>query len=851
MQAPNPRLRQRTGAWAAIFFAALFGVVLAAAFMLGRDVFDDLERQRTASSDNVQWTLTQVEVEYLSYLNALEHFAHGDSPQPEVDVNELRKRFDVFYSRVHTLRSSPLFAELRDTFEYSAPLANVRLYLNEAVPFIDGTDLAQRQVAEDLLVGATALQKDIRSLSLSGLSYFATLSDARRAQTAQTLARLGLLAVALLLMLTALAGYLFFINRKAQQRGRDLKQANTRVRTVMATSLDGVVIVNSDGEVLEFNPAAEQIFQHKREDVLGLSIGDLIVPEHLRDAHAAGMERMKAGGDRHVVGKGRVQLEAVRANGDVFPVELALESAFNGSEEIVIGYIRDISKRVAAQQELISARDKALAGEKAKDNFLTVMSHEIRTPLNGLLGNLSLLTNSKLTTEQTQLTHNMQVSGRVLMSHVDSVLDIARFEAGKLTAVRDKVDLNAVLQDIVDGQSGNAASKGNAIEWQWIGPARPWVLTDAKRIRQVLLNLVGNAIKFTDHGRVSLEVECTPTNDPNTPEYEFRIIDTGVGIANADQERVFEDFQTSDPDISRNVTGTGLGLGIARRIVLALGGEIGVESEPGEGSVFWFRVPMEETSPDVSRIDEAQSSMIDGSLNVLVVEDNEINAEVIRRMLEKDRHTVTWASNGKEGVEAAHSGRFDVIFMDISMPVMDGLKAARLIRESQGYSKDTPIIAVSANVLPDAMDSIRDAGMDAFLGKPINVESLRHALSTILPANRFDATPADGRAGFDDLRTELGAPAAEKLLRKFVGEADALIERMRVEEIEPDGLPELSRACHKLAGSAGLFGLDALRLALLDCEVQALAGDVAAAQMAVQESIATWDETRPHLSAGF
>jgi len=373
MQAPPQKrdtkrlgnLRQST--WAAIFFAALFAFVLIAGFVLGREVFSDLERQRTASSDNVQWTLTQVEVEYLAYLNTLDHFAHAPAAERQTLVAEARKQFDIFFSRVDTLGASPLFADLRGSETYSRPLANVQAYLAGAIPLIDSDDLTGGTAAAELLAGADAVHDDIRALSLSGLSYFATLSDARRADTAKTLMRLTFIALMLLIMLISLAGYLYVVNRKVRQRGRALRQANARVQKVMATSLDAVIVVNSDGHVLEFNPSAEAMFGRTRSEALGKSIGTLIVPDHLRDAHTAGMTRMKSGGPRHVVGHGRVQLEAMRASGEVFPVELALESAFNGTEEIVIGFVRDISKRVAAQTELIAARDTALAGPERTD----------------------------------------------------------------------------------------------------------------------------------------------------------------------------------------------------------------------------------------------------------------------------------------------------------------------------------------------------------------------------------------------------------------------------------------------------------------------------------------------------
>ena len=574
-----------------LMLSAMFAVTLS----LTGTVVSNLERQRSANSDNVQWTLTQVEVEYLSFVNELEQHLHDpDGPLPLVeDFSELRRTFDVFYSRVDTLRSASLFHPLRENSDFKALLEVVLVFLDQTVPAIDGDDTTLSNEIVSIWQDARLLREEVRGLSLEGLSYFATTSDARRATTAATLAQLAALSSTLLLVLAVASVYLLYINRIIRRRGDEMVETNQRMLTILSTSLDGVIVSNAAGKVLQFNPAAETIFGYNSEDAIGRSIGDLVVPPHLRDMHNAGMQRMQEGGELRVVGHGRVQLEAMRQNGEVFPVELALQSAQSGEEEIVIAFLRDISKCVEAQTELISARDKALAGEKAKAEFLTVMTHEIRTPLNGLLGNLSLLKNTRPNLEQRQFIHNMELSGQVLLNHVDTVLDIARFEAGKLSVKREPINLGLLLQEIVDSQSGYAASRGNTITWQWSGSAQPWVATDGQRLQQVLLNLVGNAIKFTERGRVSIELDVAePTDASGKAVYEFRVIDTGVGISGTDRENVFDDFHTQDASIGRAEGGTGLGLGIARRFTEAMGGEIGVESSLGEGSVFWVRLPL-------------------------------------------------------------------------------------------------------------------------------------------------------------------------------------------------------------------------------------------------------------------
>jgi len=835
----------------------LIGFGMSAIFILtlslSSEVISDLERQRSASSDNVQWTLTQVEVEHLSLLNALEHHMHApEGPLPiAADLDEVRRQFDIFYSRVDTLRSSRLFDDLRQDPEFAEPLEAVTGFLERTVPRIDGPDAELEDGIVSIWEDARTIRGDVRDLAVGGLSHFARTADARRDDTARTLAHLAALSAGLLLALALVSLYLLYVNNVTRRRGDALGRANHRMNTILSTSLDGVIVTDAEGRVLEFNPAAETIFKYSLEEARGRTIGKLIVPPDMRDADGVDMRRMRWGGEQPIVGRGRIQLEAMRATGELFPAELALQSAHDGDEEIVIGFVRDISKRKANEAELISARDRALAGEKAKADFLAVMSHEIRTPLNGLLGNLSLLKNARPTQEQTRFIHNMEVSGQVLLNHVDTVLDISRFEAGKLSVKRETADLGALMQEIVDGQSGNAASRGNVIEWQWVGPARPWVTTDTQRLRQILLNLVGNAIKFTENGRVSLEVEVAePGDDGETPVYEFRVIDTGIGIAEEHLERVFEDFHTRDASLGRSAGGTGLGLGIARRFAKAMGGDIGVESTPGEGSVFWVRLPLKEgTATARTRRDTRTPGPVEG-LELLVVEDNPINLEVIRNMLKIDGHRVTEARDGKSGVEAAMARRFDAILMDISMPVMDGPTATRHIREGGGPSSDVPILAVSANVLPDAVEGFREAGMNAFLGKPINLSALRQALAAVTGAEGGAAAETEeaGETQLASIRANLGEAAFAGLAAQLVEEGDALIPRLARPGRTEAALNELAAECHKFAGSAAMFGALEMRDVLVEFETAAKAGEVDALATLAHRAKGVWSRARERLT---
>lgn len=797
--------------YAVLLTAAALCIV--AIVLLAQAVSRDLSLLESANSDNVQWTLSQAEVEYLEFERALDH---GLARDEQPDFPNIRQEFDIFYSRIHTLETASLYSDLRQTEEFTTALTAIRGFLDRNVGLIDRLETASRAVLMGLEIRAEAISEDVRRLANSGLYYFASQADMRREAIFVSLKRLAIVTAFLIAALGLLAFYSHQMGRQNLRSKLELQSAYSRVNTVVNTSLDAVIVTDTQGHILEFNESAQRIFGYRLEEVAGKPLGDYLLPPHLRAAHQAGVARFQRTGEKRVIGHGRVQLEAMRANGEVFPCELALECAGSGKHQIVIGFVRDISAQVAAETELVEARDRALAGEKAKSDFLAVMTHEIRTPLNGVMGNLSLLEQTRLSAKQGRYTHNMAISARQLMQHVDSVLDIARFEAGQLGTKPEPVHLGHLVQDIVDGQSGAAAARGNTLQWSWVGPQIDWVLADAGRMQQVLLNLVGNAIKFTSDGRISIELERLNQPGGNGAEIEFRIIDTGIGISEADQARVFEDFQTVDTSYQRQSSGTGLGLGIVRRLVQMMGGELGLESSLDEGSVFWVRLRLEETSaphPDT----QARHDTVRGrALHILAVEDNEINLHLLQERLELLGHHVHVARNGLEGVQAAHDTRFDLILMDISMPVMDGLEACRRIRQS-GASAQVPIVALSANVLPEMRDRIVEAGMSGFLGKPLQQDELETVLNSLgAEAVHKPDTKAPDPTVLDSLR------------QRFEAELRELLDWLDDPQATPD---EIAARCHMVAGSAAAFDHLALRDALVRVETLAQT-DAPAAQMA-------------------
>ncbi|MGR3637905.1 MAG: ATP-binding protein [Shimia sp.] len=835
--APN-HFSRKVGVALVIFATVL--IVLTAA--LSYRVISNFSGVKPEASDNVGWSLSQVEVEASDFHNAIKVALF----ETDKDLSRLRLRFDILYSRVNTLRTSPYYQQVDQITEFSDALTQTWNILQDTVPLIDGSD-ANLVAALPLLDDRAAdLRETTRTLSISGLTFFALAGDANRAAISTMLQQLAGLAVLLFATLAALTIYVLSIYRKSRARGIALAQANQRMQTILTTSLDAVLVTDLTGRVLEFNAAAERILGYSFEEVRGRQIIEMVSPDHMLQTHMSAAERIRNRDVDTIEGKGRVTLTAKRANGELFPIELSINRADDGRQELFIAFLHDISKRVAAEKELQETRDRALASERAKAEFLTVMSHEIRTPLNGVLGNLTLLADTDLTTDQTRYLRNMDISGRLLMRHVDSVLDIARFQAGKLEFNIACTDLSALLSELIDSQSGQAGNQGTVLAWRWVGAPMPWGRTDRAALEQVLLNLLGNAIKFTPDGSVTVEIEKLPDLADDTPAIEFRVIDTGIGISPDDVATVFDDFVTSDTSFGRATGGTGLGLGITRRIVQGLGGTIGVETTPGEGATFWVRLPMEQGRAPGSAQATSQEDAIAAQMSVLLVEDNAINREVATELLEKDGHSVVTAADGQTGVDHATKSQFDLILMDITMPGMDGLQATQAIRCGEGASRNVLIIAVSANIQPQDRDRFLGAGMNGFLPKPLDLAEMRRALADMQTPPKADGAPLIDTTHLAANRDGMGDAAFGRLLIRFFSEVDDLI--AETAPLQDDALYAIATRLHTIAGSAAVFGAAQLRQTLLQAEASANAMNLADTRRHLDQLAAIWGDTKSALT---
>ncbi len=387
----------------------------------------------------------------------------------------------------------------------------------------------------------------------------------------------------------------------------------------------------------------------------------------------------------------------------------------------------------ATLAELTEARDQAQAASLAKSQFLANMSHEIRTPLNGVLGMAQALERDALTPEQHDRVQTIRRSGKALLAILNDVIDLSRVEAGKLDITQTEFDMADLVESVLDTYRDVAAAKDVALTHHPALSAQGMFLGDALRVRQILLNLVSNAVKFTDAGRVEVDVSATDAGVAIT------VADQGVGIAPEDLSHLFEKFSQVDGSADRRFDGAGLGLAICRELTELMGGTITVESEPGTGSTFTVALPLARARTGAVPADrppvvEAAAPRLDRPIRILAADDNETNRRVLQVLLEPLGAEIVMTTDGAGAVAAFRAESFDIVLMDVQMPGVNGVAATRMIREIELREgrEHTPILALSANVMVHQLEEYAAAGMDGHVGKPIEVDRLYEALSTAL-----------------------------------------------------------------------------------------------------------------------
>ena len=743
-------------------------------------------------------------------------------------------------------------------------------------------------------------------------------------------------------------------------------------RAIFQIAEDAIVSVDSNHRIILFNEGAERTFGYGQNEILGREL-ELLIPESNRDNHAQQLQRFADSVPRARRMGERGEICGLRKDGTEFPMEASICVIGHGDELVFTAILRDISERKAQTEELRKAKKLAESADYAKSMFLANMSHEIRTPLNAVVGMTSLLLDTQLSDEQQDCADTIRSSSEALLTIINDVLDYSKIEVGKLELESHPFDLRSCIEESLDLVSPVATKKLLNLAYMIDDQVPAVIASDVTRLRQVLVNLLSNATKFTLRGEVLVKVEADKMTESNRYRFKFSVADTGIGIAKEEVDELFKPFNQLDVSTTRKFGGTGLGLAISRRLVEIMGGQIWVESVPGQGSTFhfdivaeaggedlahsflqehaieltarkvlivddnvtnrrilvkqsllWGMLPSATASgpeamdlvrhgdafdigildmsmpemdglelarqirqyrsaeslplimltslshrPDRNLMDEIQfsaflnkpikaSQLLDAfksalgvesaaekafaplnfdatlaqsnPLKILIAEDNVINQKVVQRLLQKFGYRSDIVSNGLEALNALKRQHYDLILMDLHMPEMDGLKAAGKIQQTFPSEQRPRIVAMTANVLPGDRDACREAGMQDFLAKPINLDHLYRVLSSASSSSKHGVPTqsVDGSADIDFERLEMirttpndgEGNMLDWVIDTFITDITEQLPKMR-SAVEKSDWDRLAEEAHRFYSSASNLGLIKISNICIEMELEA------------------------------
>jgi len=514
-----------------------------------------------------------------------------------------------------------------------------------------------------------------------------------------------------------------------------LRESSETLHSVIETAMDAVVMTDDRGTIIKWNARAEEVLGWSKEEACGRDLQNMFTPFKYQDGSVSSLRQLlliRNSAVRHSL----IETTAIHRDGHEFPVELTAAQIKIKGKRAFSCFIHDVSTRRDRDSALQTASVRAEDASRAKSDFLANMSHEIRTPMNSILGMAYLTLTTELSAKQRDYIEKINYSAQHLLGIINDILDFSKIEAGKLRIENVELNPHILIENTANMLASKAAEKGLQLDYV-IAPDIPQQLCgDPLRLGQVLINYISNAIKFTEHGSVTIHASKVEESASQII-LRFEVRDSGIGISSQDMANLFQVFQQADMSTTRKFGGTGLGLAISKQLAELMGGKVGAESKQGKGSTFWFTaslekrlsIPNENKLPDEKNSMSAQQALV--GAQVLLVEDNLFNQQVATDLLELAAVKVTVANNGKEALEIMRIKDFDCVLMDMQMPEMDGLEATRCIRADAALS-DTLIIAMTANTRKEDRDSCIAAGMDDILTKPILPSLLYSTLASRL-----------------------------------------------------------------------------------------------------------------------
>lgn len=615
------------------------------------------------------------------------------------------------------------------------------------------------------------------------------------------------------------------LEKKAKQR---LLESEEKYRKTVEESIDGIIKLNMDGIVTYVNPAGENFFSTSKEDLIGRSYTDFISGE----SEEKFTELFKIVSEEGVLPQRRQELTVATPQMDLRFISANFNLNIENNVPSLTVVARDITARKKSEAELIKARMKAEESANAKEQFLKNMSHEIRTPMNAIIGMSDLLLKTRLTPKQQEMLDVVSVSSRNLLVVINDVLDLSKVNADKIVLEKIGFKPREIIKHILETNRIKADKRNVLLDFQIAKEVKEVYIGDPFRLNQILLNLVSNAIKFTENGSVKICLQAEDI-DSDSQRLMFAIKDTGKGIHPDKLLKIFEAFEQEDSSISRNYGGTGLGLSISQKLLELHGGEMQIKSVLGEGSTFSFGIVYKKGSEeDIPNLElpENDMSLLEG-LRVLLAEDNRYNQTLIETLFQDLKIKLKICNNGEEALEALEKESFDLVLMDILMPKMDGVKATSIIRSRELW-KELPILALTANAFEDEVQRYLELGMNDVLSKPFEPEVLFAKMIRLTNRrNLLDESSQEKTVSIPPSKDAVPLYSLEKLEKMFSNNQDFVRKMVNTFlETTPEILEDLQEAseakdwkrvsdiCHRLKSSLNTLAVDSLKGDLLILE---------------------------------
>jgi PAS domain S-box-containing protein len=803
---------RRRARWLALATSLVLGVCLSAVAVLAWRVVDASRDLRLYMADDSSWVIAQLEVDHQHVLLALQGQLN-QTPAQDGSLSEVLLKFDIYFSRVQTVLSHTATVKdfVAEREEFDARLEIIRNNLSSVTPLVDALrpgDLAGLAQMNALMA---EVMPDIRYVVVTAVQTWQRRAQMLRLQREAVLEQFlaaGALALALILGLLAVSAHLY---RQSALRTAMVERLDSNLRASFEAALDGVIVTDAEGRILLFNSAAEALFNQRRAFVIGRSIS-ILLPPRAGQRQAIDARQLI----QQIERRRRRKLRLHGRDGQMLPISVsAVGDTGSSGQPIHVGFVRDISSVVMMERQRRQAARRIERDAAEKVRFLAATSHELRTPMQGVLGAIDLVLRQQSDPAIQSLLHIAQESAVAALDQIDHVLEVTALDdVAQPERADEPFSAATIAADLIAAAVRNGPQEGLDIRLDLVGDVPSEVIGKPRAFRQTLRNLISNAVKFGAGKPIILRLSSL-----SPAALRVEVEDAGIGIDPKDQSRIFDDFEALDRDYTRLSGGIGIGLGIVRRAVLSMRGTVGVISRLGQGSIFWFEIPMRPALPRAQAIGQP------APMQVLVVDDQSINRLLMQKMIDALGHRADQANSGQVAIRMARAERYDLILMDISMPEMDGIEATRHIR-AEGASRQSPIVGFTANLQPADHARALAAGMREILYKPARPTDVERVLYNV-PS----APPAEDVAGLNEgicdavdlLANSLGVDRLAKLVRDVDSSFHALFDYASAEA----DLAELASQAHKCAGAAAILGALPLHAACCALETASLKHETA------------------------